>query len=424
MSANISAPPRDFVRRLTVLVGTGAAVLAAGAVIAPERVWANLLVASYYLVTLGLGGAVFIALTNVCGAGWSVAFRRVPEAMTSLLVAGLALLAVLAIRIPDYAWHHHGDGDAGTFWFKELWLNSTFFGVRAVGFVLLWIAFARVLVGNSRRQDDGTQPATGRINTGLSAVFLAVFAITISLASIDWIMALEPLWFSTMWGVYQFSGLIMGTLAAMIVACVTLRRFGPLQGVFRDDHLHDLGKLLLGFSCFWMYIWFSQYMLIWYSNLPEETAYFVRRTHGAWGPVVIGSLVLNWVVPFFVLLPQKCKRSEGVMLKVAVVVLIGRWVDLYVMVFPALKSSSQISNAASSVDKHAAATVAEHAQEVAHVPETVTWLFAQPVFGILEVAAIACATGITGLLFAKAFLGNRVIPRNDPLLEESLHYHA
>jgi len=94
-------------------------------------------------------------------------------------------------------------------------------------------------------------------------------------------MALEPLWFSTMWGVYQFSGLIMGTLATMIIACVTLRKFGPLAGVFRDEHLHDLGKLLLGFSCFWMYIWFSQYMLIWYSNIPEETSYFIPRTQGA-----------------------------------------------------------------------------------------------------------------------------------------------
>ena len=123
----------------------------------------------------------------------------------------------------------------------------------------------------------------------------------------------------------------------------------------------DLGKLLLGFSCFWMYIWFSQYMLIWYSNIPEETSYFITRTHGPWGPIVIVSIVLNWVLPFFVLLPKPAKRSSGIMLKVAIVVLIGRWVDLYVMVFPA--------------------TLGEN-----------------PVFGIWEVASICCLFGAAGVL--------------------------
>lgn len=380
--------PQTLTRRLSAAAIIGAAILGVTALKAPDRAWANLLLGSYFLVTIGLGGALFIALTNVCGASWSVAFRRVPEAMTGLLpYGGVLLLVALAAHLPKYAWHHHGNGDAGTFWFKELWLEPKFFAVRAVGFVLLWIALSKILVNNSRRQDTSDAKAVHGTNGVASVLFLVVFAVSISLAGIDWIMALEPMWYSTIWGVYQFSGLFQGTLAVMIVACVTLRRHGPLAGVFHDDHLHDLGKLLLGFSCFWMYIWFSQYMLIWYSNIPEETVWFIRRTHGAWGPVVIAGIVLNWVIPFFVLLPRPCKRSESVMLKIAVVVLLGRWTDLYIMIFPPVTGNT-------------------------------------PVFGIPEVGTIIGLSSLMGLLFMRSFASAGAVPRNDPWLADSLHYHA
>ena len=146
-----------FPGRLSTTALATAAILAITAIIAPDRAWANLLLAALFLVTLGLGGALFIALTNVCGAGWSVAFRRVPEAMTGLLPLGGALLLVAVLaHLRQYAWHHHGDGDAGTFWFKELWLEPKFFTARAVSFVMLWIVFSRVLVNQSRRQDTMT----------------------------------------------------------------------------------------------------------------------------------------------------------------------------------------------------------------------------------------------------------------------------
>ncbi|MCA9050659.1 MAG: hypothetical protein KDA89_18100 [Planctomycetaceae bacterium] len=377
----------EFNRKLLVATGIGAVVLLITALVSPDRAWANLLVTAYYLITLGLGGALFIALTNVTGAGWSTAFRRVPEAMTGLLpVGGVLTLAAVLAGLSRYGWHHHGEGDAGTFWFKEMWLQPGFLAVRAFVYVIAWIGFSRILVSKSRQQDQ-QNPSGSEINVKTSILFLFVFAFTISMAGVDWIMALEPLWFSTMWGVYQFSGLIMATVATIVIACIVLRKLGPLDGYFRDDHLHDLGKLLIGFSCFWMYIWFSQYMLIWYSNIPEETSYFVLRTQGAWGPVVIGTLVLNWIIPFFVLLPKPCKRSEGVMLKVAVVALIGRWFDLYVMVFPPVTGNV-------------------------------------PVFGLPEVASMLCVASVSGLLFVKAFAVAKPVPQNDPFLQESLHYHC
>ncbi len=379
--------PKSINHKLLTVAVVGVVVIAATALFSPMRAWANLLLASYYLITLGLGGALFVAITTVCGAGWNTAFRRVPEAMAGLLpFAGAALLVSVAIRLPEYGWHLHGGHDPGTFWFKELWLTPKLLMIRAVIYVVLWIIFAKIIVGQSRSQDvrGGEQRP---LNPFASVLFIFVFGITITLAGIDWIMSLEPLWFSTMWGVYQFAGLMMGILSSMIVACILLRRVGIFEGIFRDDHLQDLGKLLMGFGCFWMYIWFSQFMLIWYSNIPEETSYFILRTNSAWGPIVVIAILLNWIIPFFTLLPRPCKRNESVMLRVAVIVLIGRWVDLYMMIFP-----------------------------------PVTGEF--PVFGLPEIASFATVASLAGLLFIKAFSAADPVPRNDPYLQESLHYHC
>jgi hypothetical protein len=373
-------------RLLTTLAVVGIALTAISAIIVPERTWASSLLVAYYLVTLGLGGAVFIAVANVTGAGWHTAFRRVPEAFTSVLpVSSVILFTLLAVQVSRYTWHFHGTGDAGTFWFKELWLSPLFFIVRAVLYITLWIVFSQRLVRVSHQQDRLTTHSPARINTTASAVFLAVFALSFSLASIDWIMALEPMWFSTIWGVYHFSGLFQSTLAALIVAGILLRRAGHLQGIFRDEHLHDLGKLLIGFSCFWMYIWFCQYMLIWYSNIPEETVYFSNRLQGSWGPMIIASVILNWGVPFLVLLPKQNKRRETVMLRVAGIVLVGRWVDLSVMIYPPVLGD------------------------------------ATPL-GVPEIAAAVGGAGLAGWLFLRAFQRTNPVPLHDPLLEESLLY--
>ncbi|MFV0443036.1 MAG: hypothetical protein ACK5Q5_05665 [Planctomycetaceae bacterium] len=377
----------DGGRRLWGTLGSlGIATGAAAAFVTPERAWASGLLITYYLATLGLGGAVFIATANVTGAGWHIAIRRIPEALTNLLpISGLLLIGLLLAQSGRYEWHAQGHADAGTFWFKELWLSSTFLLARAAAYLVLWMVFATRLVSVSRSQDRLLVTAAERINTTTSAVFLALFAVTFSLAAVDWIMALEPLWFSTMWGVYHFSGMFQATLAAIIIVGVLLRSGGQMQGIFRDDHLHDLGKLLLGFSCFWMYIWFCQYMLIWYSNIPEETSYFTSRLQGSWGPMVIASVVLNWVIPFFALLPRASKRNGQIMLRVAGIVLIGRWVDLSVMVYPPVVGDA-------------------------------------PVLGIPEVAGVVAGIGIAVWMFTTAFSRASPMPVRDPLLEESLHY--
>ena len=380
----------DKRKPLTWIAVVAAAVTAIGLVVSPDRAWSSLFVATFYLLTIGLGGTLFVALTYVTGGGWHVAFRRVPEAMARIVpFAGAAIVIVLALRMRQYGWHHHGEGDAGTFWFKQLWLTPTFWLLRSVGYVVVWSLLGGWLVNRSRVQDKSS--ATSESLTGsirMSAVFLIAYALTFSMASVDWIMALEPMWFSTMWGVYNFSGMILAALAVVTILCVQLSRQGaPLFGTFNTEHLHDLGKLLVGFSCFWMYIWFSQYMLIWYSNIPEETSYFITRTNGPWGPVVVVSIVLNWLVPFFVLLPKPAKRNRTIMVRVAIVLLVGRWVDLYLMVYPSVLGET-------------------------------------PVFGICEIAAACCGTIVGIVLVERAFGSASPVPQNDIYLAESLHYHA
>ncbi len=376
-------------RPLGLLAIVSAMVLATGAAVAPERVWSNLLIVGFYLVTLAVGGALFIALTYISGASWNVGFRRVPEAMAVLLApVGLGLLAVLAVRCQHYAWHPHGvTGDAGTFWFKEQWTNPTFWMIRGVAYVALWLLLSRAMVAVSQRQDKSADIGLTLLNRRLSALFLLVYAPTFALASCDWLMLLDPMWYSTIWGVYHFAGMVQATLAVMIVLAIVQRKRGPLRGAFTDDHLHDLAKLLLGFSCFWMYIWFSQYMLIWYTNIPEETSYFLLRTQGPWGPLMVANVVLNWIAPFFILLSRPCKRSASVMLKVAGVVLLGRWLDLYIMVFPATVGATSV-------------------------------------FGLWELAGIGLLAGAFGWLFFRAFAKAAPVPTGDPLLAESLHYHC
>ena len=188
----------------------------------------------------------------------------------------------------------------------------------------------------SRRQDGDGDRRWTRANVRLSAAFLMVFGVTFTLASFDWMMSLEPLWYSTIFGVYNFAGLFLSGLAAIVVVALWLERAGPLQHVLTADHRHDLGKLLFAFSVFWMYIWFSQYMLIWYTNIPEETAYFVRRAHGGWFVLFLANVVLNWLVPFSILLRRDTKCRRQTLGLVAAAVLVGRWLDLYLMIFPAV----------------------------------------------------------------------------------------
>jgi hypothetical protein len=390
-------PPRNLVHGLTTLVALGSVVALAGLHLEPGRTGASLLLAGFALVGLSLAGAVFVALLHVTGAGWATTLRRVPEAMAAAFPAGALLLAVVLLAGPElYPWSDPAAAEAeGMSPLRAVWLSRPFFLVRSAGYLACWYAFILALGRVSRRQDTDGDPAHTRVSARLSAVFLVVFAVTFWLASQDWIMSLESDWLedgtrrpsswsSTIYGLYNFSGLLLGGLAVLILLVLWLRPRSVLGRVVGAGHLHDLGKLLFAASTFWMYVWFCQYMLIWYVNNPEEATYFVGRQQGAWQPLLMANLALNWAVPFVVLLARPAKRSPGVLAKVCVLLVLGRWLDLYLMIAPAVDG-----------------------------PE--------PAFGLPEVGVTLGAAGLFGLAFFWALARAPLQPLCDPFLLDSLH---
>jgi hypothetical protein len=375
-------------RVLGGLAAAGIVAAGAGAALAPDRMWATWLLVGFYAVGLGLAGLCFVAIHYTTGANWSVAIRRVPEALAGTLPFSLLFLAVvLATRSQLYPWSDGSFASAAdsALTFKRWWLSRPFFLLRAAVYAIVWILFAWRIRTCSRRQDGDGDPRWTRANVRLSAAFLVAFGVTFTLASVDWMMSLEPLWSSTVFGIYNFAGVFLSGLAAVILAVLWLERRGALRNVLNEGHLHDLGKLLFAFSTFWMYIWFSQYMLIWYTNIPEETSYFARRVSGAWAVLFLANIALNWLVPFAMLLGREAKRSRRTLGRVAAAVLVGRWLDVYLMTFPAVVGSA-------------------------------------PRIGVWELGLTAGAFGLFGFGLALILGGRPVVPAGDPQLAESLQY--
>lgn len=377
-------PDPVHVARLRALAIAGAVIVAAGLYWAPQRAWANLLLAGYYFLGVALAGALFVAFQYVTGACWSVALRRIPEALASLVpIGGAGILAVVLFRPSLYAWTADHDLNG----FRRLWLNLPFFRARALLFIALWTLFSFLLLRASRRQDSDGEFRHTRANARTSAAFLVVFAITFWLASYDWIMSLQPDWWSTIFGMYNFAGLFSSGLAAIAVVLVYLRERTSLRDIINQDHLRDLGKLIFAFSTFWMYLWFSQYMLIWYANIPEETVYYVQRLHGLWAPLFLLNIALNWVIPFFALMPRVNKGKPGFLLRVSLALLVGRWLDLYLMIAPPFAG-------------------------------------AKPSLGLWELGGAALLAGGFGLATLRALRHRPLAPARDPFFSDSLHYHA
>jgi hypothetical protein len=319
----------------------GLAVFLSGLAVAPRPLWGGLLVASCFLLGVALGAAVLLAACWLTAARWSVPLQPLMTRLIPLLVPGaVGVLTVLVVCPSLYPWADTWAAHATTGSnFQAVWLDRPFFLARAVLYVVLWLAFAGLLVRASHRQEAHPPRSRPAPPSGLAAGFLVVFVPTCWLAATDWIMALEPHWSSTVFGVYQFAGWFLSALAALVVVVVLFERGQTPYGRVTPAHLRDLGTLLFAFSSFWMYIWFSQYLLIWYPDNPEETTYYVLRQKDAWQPLFLATPVLCWAVPFLVLLFRPAKENPWLLLAAAVSVLAGHWLDLYVMVLPPLLPS-------------------------------------------------------------------------------------
>jgi NNP family nitrate/nitrite transporter-like MFS transporter len=330
---------------LFMMTGIGVIGFAAGLYLNNERLWASYLQNAFFFLTLSLGAVVFVSINRVANAGWDTAIRRVPEAMMNYLPTGsLLMLGIFFGRERLYEGLHSFFGYGGKpMVFKNAWLSTPFFFGRMAFFLALWTLLAFLIKRASKQQDrDGSLDYTRKIKR-YSAMFLAGFGITFSFASFDWLMSIEPLFYSTIYAFYVIAGVLLSGFASITLIVIVLRRQGLLPEV-NDHHLHNLGKLVFGFSTFWAYIWLCQYLLIYYANLPEETIYYIRRMQTpGWKMLFFANILLNWLIPFVLLLPRSVKRNGAWLMTACVIVLAGHWIDLYVMIFPAYEYGALLS---------------------------------------------------------------------------------
>jgi hypothetical protein len=294
------------------------------------------LVSFLFFLSLTLGAFFFVLIQHLTRAGWSVVVRRIAEVVAAnvWVMALLAIPVLLGLR-EIYAWADPAFvAEHPLVQRKAAYLNIPFFAIRAVVCFATWILLTNWFLRRSVEQDrSGDVELTNRMQR-VAAPATFIFAITLTIAAFDYGMSLEPEWFSTMFGVYFFSGSVVSFFALLPVITFFLQRMGWLSRTVTLEHYHDMGKLVFAFIVFWTYIAFSQYMLIWYGNLPEETFWFLRRQTGEWTQLSIFLLAGHWAVPFFGLISRIPKRRKAVLVIASIWVLFMHFVDLYYVVMP------------------------------------------------------------------------------------------
>lgn len=326
--------PQALISATYTFIFIGIITFALGVFKNPERLWTSYLTSYFFFASLACGAMFFIAFNYAAKAGWSASIRRFAEAMTSYFPVMLVSSLVLILGFKYlYAWGVPESMQTLTH-SKQIYLAPWFVILRLLIFGLGSLCFAKLIVGNSLKQDNFPDSSLTLKNIGYSVGYIAFFAIFFTLFSIDIMMSLLPTWYSTIYGIYCFSAAMQSSMAALAIIIVWMRSSPWISGYVTEDHQHDVGKFLKGFTVFWAYIAFSQFMLIWYANIPEETEFYIIRSLNGWMPVSFALLIFRFIVPFLVLLPRGSKRSNSVLVSTSILVLIMQYIDLYWLVYP------------------------------------------------------------------------------------------
>ena len=313
------------------------------------RFWASLLQNSVFFLLVVNASMFFICITTLAWGGWQMSFRRVPEAISAVIpVVGVICAAILlAIVFGDnHTIYHWTDAEHvkhdEILSHKKGFLNKTFFTVVTVLTVLLWSVLGWKMRQLSRSLDNEPLATLDERkkyifkNTVWAALYIVVFSLTV-MSSLPWLwlMSIDAHWYSTMYRWYTFASTFVSGVALIALFVVFLKNNGYLEYT-NDEHLHDLGKFMFAFSVFWTYLWFSQFMLIWYANIPEETIYFQPRAHGIYKGIFWMMFIINFIAPLLILMRRSAKRNYGTITFMALVIIFGHWLDFYQMVFPAV----------------------------------------------------------------------------------------
>ena len=372
------------------LVGIGGAFAMKGG--NEQQFYYSYLTSLLFWLAIALGGYFFTLVQHASRAGWSIVVRRLAEnVMITLPVMGLLALPIFVGIHELYHWSHEEvvAADPMLSW-KQPYLNSGGFITRGIVYIVVWAAVAFTFYSWSTRQDGASDPAPlAHKMRGFAPLGMVLFGLSVTFAAIDWVMSLDPHWFSTIFGVYYFAGIVVSIHAFLAVVVVLLQRSGMLRGVVTPEHYHDIGKMMFAFTVFWAYIAYSQYMLIWYASIPEETYWYAYRGHGDW--LVLSLLLVfgRFAIPFVLFMSRRWKRRASSLVFWAVWMLVGQYLDMYWLVQPVLAH--------------------EHGSEQIH-------------FGLLDVLTFVGIGGAFLAVFGWALGRAPLVPVRDPRLEESLNF--
>jgi hypothetical protein len=355
-----------------------------------NKPWAALYVAAFFFFMIALGVLAFYAIQRAAQAGWSPLLFRVMEGITAYLVpGGIIVFVILALSVAHmnhlFVWMDpevvaHDALLQG----KSGFLNGTFFLIRAAVFLGGWILYREYSRKLSLAQDESSDDSNFKLNFRISAAFLVFYLISESMMSWDWIMSVDPHWFSTLFGWYIFASMFVSGITVIAMVTIYLKSRGYLPDV-NDSHIHDLAKFMFGISIFWTYLWFSQFMLIWYSNIPEEVTYFVTRIADFNLPF-FGMVAMNFLFPVLLLMNSDFKRVNWFVIMTGIVILAGHYLDIFNAIMPA--------------------TVGDQ------------WFI-----GIPEIGSILFFAGLFIFFVFRALTKAPLQPKRNPFIEESKHFH-
>jgi hypothetical protein len=362
------------------------------------RFWATLLQNSVYFLLITNAAMFFLCATTLALGGWSTSFRRVTEAISTAVpyLGGFAFIILMILVFGHKHIYHWTDTAAvehdPVLKGKSGFLNPTFFTIWTVLSIGLWSFLGYKMRRLSREIDDrGLSVEEGKryifTNTVWASLFMVWFVLTVmSTTPWVWLMSIDAHWYSTMYSWYTFASTFVSGVALITLFVVYLKFHGYLE-LTNEEHLHDLGKFQFAFSIFWTYLWFSQFMLIWYANIPEETVYFKPRYQGVYKPIFFLNLIINFLAPFLIFMRRSTKRNYTIVTFVSILIILGHWLDFYQMVFPSL------------------------------FPNHVT-------LNLFDFGVMLGFVGVIMFITGRALAKYPLIPKNHPFIKESVIHHT
>lgn len=369
------------------LIVIGIVAVAAGFFTDSARTWNNILLNNYYFITISMGALLFYSIQYITNSGWSALIQRIPMALGAFLPIGAVLMLLMYFGLPQvYEWAQPGITETDKLIaHKQPFLNVPFFMVRIIIYFTLFLSVAWVLVRYAKLGDKNGDIKYHNQSRYYAQVFIFIAAIFFSFASKDWIMTIDSHWYSTLFG---FRNMVLSMYygsAAIILMILFLRSQGYF-GKVNEAHFNDLARYLFRFSIVFGYLWFMQFLILWYANIPELTVYYYPRFIGEWQPLFYAELVINFAIPFIVMMSDEVGKKPKVLLAISLLLLVGLWVSIYVQIMPGAYGPMK--------------------------------------FGFIE---LGMWLGYAGLFLGVTFMAlskNALVPKNHPYMEESLHHHV